>query len=174
MNGRCAKEEIVLAVFPSTKGFGFAVFEGPKSLVDWGVKHIRGKRKNAECLQKVRALLAFYHPDTLVVRSCASDGKRRSRRIEGLVEALGAIARQERCQHKAFRRADIQDCFSRRGARTKREIAQAIARLFPELELRLPPVRRIWMSEDARMSIFDAAALGMTFFHTAKKSRRMA
>ena len=52
----------------------------------------------------------------------------------------------------------------------KREIAQSIAREFPELEPRLPPVRRIWMSEDARMNIFDAVALGMTFFHT--KGRR--
>ena len=45
----------------------------------------------------------------------------------------------------------------------------AIARDFPELEPRLPPVRKIWISEDARMNIFDAVALGMTFFHTKKK-----
>ena len=32
---------------------------------------------------------------------------------------------------------------------------------FPELEKRLPRVRKPWMSEDERMSIFDAVALAI-------------
>ena len=74
----------------------------------------------------------------------------------------------------SFSRADVRACFKHVGARTKREIALAIAREFPELEPRLPPVRRIWMSEDARMNIFDAVALGMTFFHTKQQAKRAA
>ena len=29
----------------------------------------------------------------------------------------------------------------------------------------LPPIRKIWKSEDSRMGLFDAAALALTFFH---------
>jgi len=33
----------VLAIDPSTRGFGFAVLEGPSRLIDWGVKETRSK-----------------------------------------------------------------------------------------------------------------------------------
>ncbi|MGY4282682.1 hypothetical protein ACVWXO_001902 [Bradyrhizobium sp. LM2.7] len=35
----------------------------------------------------------------------------------------------------------------------------AIAKRIPALMLYLPPARKPWMSEDARMGVFDAAAL---------------
>ena len=34
----------------------------------------------------------------------------------------------------------------------------------PELAAKLPPKRKIWQSEDYRMSIFDAAAVGVAYF----------
>jgi hypothetical protein len=27
--------QLICAIYPSTKGFGYAVFEGPSTLVDW-------------------------------------------------------------------------------------------------------------------------------------------
>ncbi len=44
-------------------------------------------------------------------------------------------------------------------------MARAIAEQFPELVPRVPPVRKPWMSEDYRMSMFDAVGLGLTFFY---------
>jgi hypothetical protein len=38
----------------------------------------------------------------------------------------------------------------------------------------MPPVRKIWMSEDRRMGIFDAVSLAVTFFHTKSRTRRAA
>jgi len=46
----------------------------------------------------------------------------------------------------------------------KYEVASALARQFPDLASRLPPKRKIWQSEDYRMGIFDAAALGAAYF----------
>jgi hypothetical protein len=54
--------------------------------------------------------------------------------------------------------------FSESGASNKFEIAKTIAARFPELTPRLPRFRKPWMSEDYRMSIFDAVAFGLTFF----------
>ena len=56
---------------------------------------------------------------------------------------------------------------------TKHALAVLLAARFPkELQTRLPPKRRPWMSEDYRMGIFDAVALAVAFQST-RKSRRL-
>ena len=46
------------------------------------------------------------------------------------------------------------------------EVARAVADHLPELAPRLPPRRKPWMSQDERMSIFEAVAFGLTFYHS--------
>jgi hypothetical protein len=57
----------ILAIAPSTRGFGFAVLEGEASLVDWGVKTAKGD-KNKQSLAKVEKLAYLscprYHDDS--------------------------------------------------------------------------------------------------------------
>jgi hypothetical protein len=171
MTNRRSSAELVLAIFPSTKGFGYAVFEGPRSLVDWGVRAVRGRQKNLESLNGVRALLTFYRPDVLVLENYEGVGSRRAKRVRTLINLMAAQAARERMTTASFCRAEVRASF---GLTTKRRIAEAIVREFPELEPRLPPVRKIWMSEDPRMSIFDAAALAMTFFDTRSRTKRAA
>ena len=171
MSDRRSKGEFVLCIYPSAKGFGFAVFEGSRSLVDWGVKGVHGERKNAQSLRKMRELLAFYRPDMLITEDYKGAGSRRGSRIRELIDAISDLAAKEGVASRSFSRAEVRDCF---GLTAKRAIAQSIAQEFPELEPRLPPVRKIWMSEDARMNIFDAVALGMTFFHAKGKRKRAA
>jgi hypothetical protein len=174
MNDKRPQGDLVLAVYPSARGFGFAVFERPRSLVDWGVRGIRGQRKNAQALAKVQELLAFYRPDFLITEDHEGAGSRRGRRVQDLIDAIADTAAKQGVVSRSFSRADVRTRFQHLGARAKGEIARAIAREFPELAPRLPPVRRIWMSEDARMNIFDAVALGMTFFHTKQRAKRAA
>jgi len=50
----------------------------------------------------------------------------------------------------------------------KYEIACAVAERLPELASKLPPKRKIWQSEDYRMSIFDATAVGVAYFTRRK------
>jgi hypothetical protein len=52
----------------------------------------------------------------------------------------------------------------------KFEVASALAKQFPALVSRLPPKRRCWQSEDYRIGIFDAAAIGVAYFarHTTQ------
>jgi hypothetical protein len=63
-----------------------------------------------------------------------------------------------------YTRKDINACFSTVGARTRYEIAEAIARHVPALAPRLPPKRRAWTAEDRRMGLFNAAALVFTHY----------
>ena len=170
IHNRSRSEKLVLAAFPSTKGFGYAVFEGQNSLIDWGVKSALGAQKNRESLQKMRELLTFYHPDVVVLEDYEGQGSRRARRIEILINLITAHAEREGMRTASFCRAEMRACF---GLTAKREIAEAIVRDFPELEPRLPPVRKIWMSEDRRMNIFDATALAITFFNTKSRTKRV-
>jgi hypothetical protein len=54
---------------------------------------------------------------------------------------------------------------ARQCAGDKFAVAQMLAQMFPvDLETRLPPKRRPWMSEDPRMNIFDAVDLAIAFW----------
>jgi hypothetical protein len=70
---------------------------------------------------------------------------------------------------RSFSRSAVRDVFSRFGAFTKHQIATAIANQLSELALWVPAPRKCWMSEDYRMSIFNAVAFALTFFHFESK-----
>jgi RNase H-fold protein (predicted Holliday junction resolvase) len=152
----------VLAVDPSTRGFGYALFEGPRRLVDWGTKDIRSD-KHAAALQKVEELIRRYEPAALVVEDCGHRRSRRNLRVRRLTKHMLALARRSGIKGHALPLVAAYQQFSKHGARTKYDMATTLARQFPALTLRLPPKRRAWESEDCRMSIFDAAALGYTY-----------
>jgi GNAT superfamily N-acetyltransferase len=168
-----SEARLVLAVFPSARGFGFAAFEGSQSLIDWGTRRIAGD-KNAVSLDKIEELLEFYGPDTLVLEDYRGDGSRRARRIEELIESAEKLARHKRVGLQTYSRGEIRKSFALYGAVNKYQVAQVIAKKFPELGHHLPPPRKIWISEDPRMRIFDAAALAFTFFHTSGRTKRAA
>ena len=64
---------------------------------------------------------------------------------------------------RTISRATVKRIFSPLGVQNKDQMARFIAPRFPELADYLPPERKPWMSEDPRMAIFDAAALGLYF-----------
>ena len=59
----------------------------------------------------------------------------------------------------------------RMGAKSKDDIAEMVAKRVPELEMRLPPRRRLWESEHFSMGVFEAAALALTYFDGGKEKR---
>jgi Holliday junction resolvasome RuvABC endonuclease subunit len=153
----------ILAVVPTPHGFSFVLFEGPEAPFDWGTKDIRGKQKNAKTLDGVKAILCRYHPEGLILES-TRHGTRRTARIRRLLCMLAHLADTEGITVARYTREDIRACFSSVGAKTKYEIAKAIANQIPAFMHRLPPIRKIWMSEDPRQSLFDAAALGISHY----------
>jgi len=161
----------VLAAFPSTWGFGFAVFEGPYRPVDWGLKRAP-KKPRSHAVGKLAALIKWYQPAVLILENHAGDGSRKCRRTRRVITGMAEHANKRNLTLASFSRNMIRQAFAETGAVTKYEIAQVLAKDFPELAPRLPPVRRIWMSEDCRMAIFDAASLALTFFHFESLAER--
>ena len=73
------------------------------------------------------------------------------------------LAKRRGIPVRAYSRAKVVDFFEEFGAKTKQSIAETIAKHIPALSLYVPPPRKPWKSEDARMGIFEAAALAWTF-----------
>ena len=170
MNRRANRDTRILAIDPSTRGFGYAVLEGPSRLIDWGVKETKTDKKRRS-LKLIDELVNDYQPYAMVVEDYAGKGSRRCERVAGLIDEIRELALKRKVKVKSFSRAEVKKAFSESGASNKYEIAKATAGRFPELAPRLPRFRKPWMSEDYRMSIFDAVALVLTFFFQFKNKR---
>jgi Holliday junction resolvasome RuvABC endonuclease subunit len=169
MNTTAWEHRRVLAIDPFSRGFGFILLEGPHQLVDWGVTHTRAN-KQGRCLARVADLMHHYEPDVIVVEDVAAKGCRRCERVQQLIGEIRRCATERRIAIRSFPRLKVKRVFTEANAHNKHEIAVAIAGRFPELASRLPPFRKPWMSEDDRMSIFDALGLALTLFHSGHRS----
>ena len=118
--------------------------------------------KNAACLKKIAELVEYYQPEVIVLENPTGKGSRRCLRVQELIGEVVKLASRKRIKSRRFSRSQVMQAFASFGAVTKYQIAVEIVKRFPELESRLPRIRRPWMCEDERMSIFDAAALGLT------------
>jgi Holliday junction resolvasome RuvABC endonuclease subunit len=158
----------ILAVAPSSRGFGFAVLEGRETLVDWGVKSVTGD-KNTQSLARVEGLITHYHPEVMVLQETATI--RRSARIRELGQRIVVLAGSHNLRVVLVSREQVRRVFFDKGHGTKQALAEIVATRFPEeLGARVPPKRQPWMSEDYRMDIFDAVSLALTFRHFRRKS----
>ncbi len=163
MNG-VRRYGVVLAVYLNARGFAFVLFEGPLAPLDWSVRELRGPQKHARALARIVAILDQYLPEVLVLQDTSPRGTRRAPRITELNAAIAELAAARGLAVYTYSREKVREAFWNCGATTKQALAEIIAKHIPAFERYLPPPRKLWKSEDARMGIFDAAALALTFF----------
>jgi Holliday junction resolvasome RuvABC endonuclease subunit len=154
--------DLILAVTLSARGFAYVFFEAPQTPFDWAIVEIKAKGKNERVVAQVHKLLKSYKPATLVLENIQDPKAKHSNRLKMLSHQLAHLAQSEGVHVAQYGRLAIRNAFAPVGAKSKVEIAEAIAQAIPAFAHRLPPVRKIWMSEDSRQMLFDAAALGMT------------
>lgn len=153
-----------LAVHLTSQGFGWVVCEGPFDLVQCGVfTAIRGN-KNTGCVRKVERLIAKLRVSEFVIENCDTNPRRHARVKRLCIELLN-VAAERGLYIASYPRESVQDAFAVLGARTRDEVAEAVARYYPALALRLPPRRKAWHSEDKRLAMFSAGAVVLTHFH---------
>lgn len=160
----------ILAIDLTSRGFGFAVLEGPEELIDWGVKQPKPYNED-RCVQYVEQLIVQYRPHALILEDCEKKTPKRSRRVESLLDRIARLAQSLRLPIKLIPWTKVRKAFRQSGHIKKFGITRIIARLLPVLATRMPPFRKPWMSEDYRMAIFDAVALGLTFYNSLREFR---
>jgi hypothetical protein len=163
------KQGLVLAVHPTSRGFGWALFENPLVPVDWGIANVK-KRHNARSLERFETLLDRYAPKVVVFEEFGEHPARRVHRIQALCRQMIALAAKREIRTPVYSREAVRECFESSGARTRHAIALSIAEQIEVFRHRLPRERRLWNGEDVRQSLFDAIALALTYFAVNDKS----
>lgn len=153
-----------LAIFPSTQGFGWMLFDGPLSPVAWGVSTVAAdtkgsEQKNARCLKRAEALVRIYRPHTLVLEAFEKEKTRRAPRIQRLCRSLISLAAVNGIGVRIITRDEIHASFVSAPARTRYDVAKIVASYLKEIRHRLPDKRKVYNAEDPRMALFAAAAL---------------
>lgn len=148
----------VIALEVRSLSLGFAVFEEPGNLLDWGVRSFRHGVNSVRIpmCDKVAGLLKEFTPDTVVVNVPIAKG-----RVTSVAE-IKKLVTVQRIRFEVLPRSRIRSVLLV-GSRNKHAVAMAIAERYPELASRLPQKRKVWQSEHYQMKIFDAAALGLTY-----------
>src|SRR5665647_2068604 len=80
----------VLSIDPTSRGFGFAVFEGSDRLIDWGVVRVRTGNQRL-CINRIDRLIERYRPCTLVIEETRRESRRgpATRFASGLLDHQG-------------------------------------------------------------------------------------
>jgi hypothetical protein len=105
------RPDLVLSIYLQSRGFAFVLFQGWRSLVDWGVYDARGADKNARCLDRIDSLLAIHTPDVLVLQDMSDNGTHRARRIRELNHGAAELAVRRNTQVRMYSRAQVVEHF---------------------------------------------------------------
>jgi len=159
----------ILAIDLRPKQFGYAVFEGPKRLLDMGGASYRpgGVVGAAAARRSIVRLASVFLPSVIVVKRIRQKISRNSPGVEPILRAIRSEAVSRSIPVCLITRKEIREVFSAFRSKNKYEIATMLVRIFPELLWKLPPERKFYESEHPGMSAFDAVALGYTFWHRA-------
>ncbi|MBV9990047.1 MAG: hypothetical protein JOZ72_02035 [Alphaproteobacteria bacterium] len=163
-------EGLVLAIHPTSRGFGWALFENPMLPVDWGLATVKAERSVRSLARFVR-LLDRYEPEVVVFEEFEERPARRYERIRELCEDMIQLANARGMRTPVYSRETVRSCFAHTGSKTRHGIALSIADQIEIFRHRLPRERKRWgESEDVRQSLFDAVALALTHFAISGKA----
>lgn len=140
----------VLAVDPFSRGVGFAVLEGPESLIDWGLR-TTGQADNERSARVIEKLIDRFRPDVLALEDWGSDGARRCKRVQMLLDRI-ASTEGKRLLVRLITRHELRAIGPLPQTNTKYGRACLLAERFPELHAFLPRFRKLWMPEDGSAS----------------------
>jgi hypothetical protein len=150
----------LIALDITSQGFAYVVLEGPDRLIDWGATKVP-KLKPRRYRAKIKALFERFLPSALVLENPrGAKGIHRSKRVVRLLADLERFGCRQGLKTERVSREKVKEAFA--PSWRKHEIAQAISRWFPVLDV--PPPRRPWEPEREAMNVFDALSFALTAF----------
>ena len=140
---------LVIAAASTKLGHIFLIDGTP---VDWGVSK-ESSNSPKQAYQYTKKKIAYYQPD-LLITELVTDKSKKGQYSRSLINMIA----------KAAQDADVQWSLVTRQQKyeNKFQEARALSERFPELKSSLPPPRHWWQTEDPRMIIFEALAMGMS------------
>jgi len=150
----------VLAVEIRADRLGYAVFESPEKLLDFGGVWFDSA---AAARSRILRLLGRVCPTLIVLRRVRPHGPRRM----AAWRSINRIVRNE-AKKRSITIGDIADntlveYFKRYSCHSKYDVAALLATWFPETAWRLTARRKIYDPEPRAMLYFDSAALAVAY-----------
>ncbi len=160
-------DPVVLAIDLRHRRLGYAAFQGHRTLLEWGQRYYPAvgdaEREIAE--RRLSKLLSGIAPDLILLKQERWDRAHTDVHLANPIAALQGEAVRRSVPIRLIQDNAIREAFEMFGCRTKPEIAATLASIFPELLSNIPPPRKVWQAEHPRMSVFDAIALGVAYWH---------
>ena len=154
----------ILAVDLRLSRFAYAVYDGPKRLLDWGGRACPPSKGADLAAQRIVELIKLFHPAAIAMKKDRRGGVRNAPVLRRVANQIRHEATVRSVPVFLFRPEEVKEAFRIFRVRTKDDVAAAVAGIFPELVWELPRKRRRWDNEHPRMAVFDAVALGFAYF----------
>jgi Holliday junction resolvasome RuvABC endonuclease subunit len=164
----------ILAIAIRSQRLGYAVLDGSNKLLDWGMVFYRrnGGKQVATTAKRISSLLELYAPSMIVVEQSELRQVRNVGGLRLLSKLLRREAARQSVKFHATKQLDVRKAFRSFDAKSKDDVAAALARMFPEVAYKLPHRRKVWESEHSIMPMFDAIAIGVSYWEHAGVSIR--
>jgi hypothetical protein len=159
--------QCIIALELRAQEFGFAVFEGPGILLDWGCRSYRNGNRSSTLAAKLTALLNTYAPVAIVVRRRVNLAPDVKRIIVAVTRSIKRVLMPSTARFASVTTKQVRSYFATFGSKTKHEIGGVLSKRFEELAYKLPPKRKPWQSERHGTIIFDAVASGSAFLDSS-------
>ena len=157
--------ERIMAIDLRRSRFGYAVFDGPNTVLEWGSGEIwaDGKKRGDFKSTRLRSVLRVSSPAIVVMRRSQYRGSLDSPLKDRLLRQIKRDAEAYSIPVVMISQDEIRRAFHLPKRVSKYKIAWAVARKFPELRVKLPAQRKAWEPELHSMIIFDTIAAGLAY-----------
>lgn len=150
----------VLGLASTIRGFAYSLTEGPGCLVDVGNRETPTKGPRLD--RSIDLVLLESRPLFVAVEHMSGQKQERFRRFS---DAVVGCCETHEIKVITVRREDLLKASDLTDG-TKWDVAEAMARRFPEIAHKLPERRKEWKSEDDRLGIFTALASALSVWRS--------
>jgi hypothetical protein len=161
---KISDERFIVGIDPTPRGLAFVFFESGE-LLDWGTR-----RSDDGEIRLLDRLLDDVNADVLVLEDPDAPRSERRPRMKELLRRLRAHAESRGVELRLVSRHAVRSEWAKRGRTRKHAVAEAIAESFPEIDVLVPRVRKVYRSEEARAEIFDALSIVLSVFPLSRGS----
>jgi len=147
----------IIGINPGTRYLGITVFDGPE-LMDWRIKVLKekwSKEKMKKAIKIISEFMERYQPNVLAIKKLHPS--RRSENLLRLLNKIKEFARRRNLKVFQYSIKEIEKSFIKGGKLNKRNLIEAVVKLYPILHYDLNKERNHRNPYYFRM--FEAVAL---------------
>jgi hypothetical protein len=160
----------ILAVEIRAARMGYAVFEPPRQLQDFGAVSFSAP---SLARKRIARLLSLHCPSMLVLHGSGSRYPKDMRVRKTIARIVHSEAETVAVSTSHISENTFKSFFEQYSCRNKYDIATVLAKWFPELAWRIPQAIDFYDAEPAQMIYFDSIALGVVHLALSETKKPM-